>query len=183
MLTWVAPTCAGSAAPASNHLTVAANNNLYLTSGASNAIYMDGYDVSGSWQSYTPSWLGTTTNPATSGHTRTGRYKRIGKTVYVDITINVGTSGVGSGLYMFTLPFNAVSGRDQIIQAYILVSGSGEVGGIAKIEAAAPDRVNRVYLVNQTRANNYFSPFGNTYPVTTLPSGSVIKIAGMYECA
>jgi hypothetical protein len=168
---------------ASNHLTVAANNNLYLTSGASNAIYMEGYDVSGAWQSYTPSWLGTTTNPATTGHTRTGRYKRIGKTVHVNITITVGTSGVGSGLYMFTLPFNAASGRDQILQAYILASGSGEVGGIAKIEAATPDRVNRVYLVNQTRANNWFSAFGNTYPVTTLPSGSVINIAGTYECA
>lgn len=131
------------------------------------------------WTSYTPTWYGSTTNPATS-HTRTGAYKVIGKTVFFTIKITVGSGGIGSGLYSFSLPVNSVTTRDFVCWGLIVISGSGEIGGVAKIEGTAPDRVNRIYLVNQTRAANWFSAFGNTFP-SSLPSGSVITITGQYE--
>jgi hypothetical protein len=162
----------------------AGTSNLTIgTTGSTAAAGNHNHDVTSlsdtAWASYTPTWYGSTTNPATS-HTRTGAYKLIGKTVFFTIKITVGSGGVGSGLYSFSLPLNSVTTRDFVCWGLVVVSGSGEIGGVAKIEGGTPDRVARIYLVNQTRANNWFSAFGNTFP-SSLPQGSVITITGQYE--
>jgi hypothetical protein len=68
----------------------------------------------GQWQTYTPAWTASTTNPTLGNGTITGRYTQIGKTVHAMISVLLGsTTTVGSGSYSFSLPIAinaAVSG-------------------------------------------------------------------------
>src|SRR5690606_18634198 len=111
-----------------NALAVTGSTDLtgLLTIG-SGGLSIDGARADGAWTAYTPSWLGTSTNPGT--HTRVGRYKIIGKTCFFSIQVTLGTNGIGSGNYMFTLPVNAVTTRDQTVNCIITVAGSGDIGG------------------------------------------------------
>lgn len=57
------------------------------------------------WTSYTPSWTGSTTNPAIGNGTITGLSSQSGKTVTVQIEIIAGsTTTFGSGRWAFSLP-------------------------------------------------------------------------------
>lgn len=62
------------------------------------------------WTTYTPTLIGSTTNPVIGNGTLEGRYVAIGATVIGEIQIIAGTSGFnrGSGTYSVTLPTNAV---------------------------------------------------------------------------
>jgi hypothetical protein len=68
------------------------------------------YDAAatGVWQTYTPDWHGTTTNPALGNGTITGRYMVDGKTVRVEINLVMGsTTTYGSGVWSWSLPVTA----------------------------------------------------------------------------
>lgn len=62
------------------------------------------------WTTYTPSLIGSTTNPVIGNGTISGRYIAIGAMVFGEIRITAGTSGFsrGVGTYSVTLPTNAV---------------------------------------------------------------------------
>lgn len=59
----------------------------------------------GSWDAYTPSWTGTTTNPVIGNGSLTGRYTTMGShvTVYVKMTAGT-TTTFGSGAWIISLP-------------------------------------------------------------------------------
>jgi hypothetical protein len=61
------------------------------------------------WATYTPSWTtGADPQPSIGDGTITGRYKAIGKTVFVSVKINMGaTTTYGSGAWRISLPVNA----------------------------------------------------------------------------
>jgi hypothetical protein len=60
------------------------------------------------WTTYNPSWTASVTNPVIGNGTITGRYKQIGKTVFVVVKISMGTSTTyGSGIWRISLPVNA----------------------------------------------------------------------------
>ncbi|MEV5712220.1 hypothetical protein AB0K82_44605, partial [Actinoallomurus sp. NPDC052274] len=62
------------------------------------------------WTDYTPSWGASTTNPAIGNGTITGRYKRIGKTVFYKVVVTMGsTTTFGSGRWSIGLPSTAAS--------------------------------------------------------------------------
>jgi hypothetical protein len=62
------------------------------------------------WQTYTPTWTATTTNPTLGNGTLTGAYKQIGKTVFVRVKLSWGsTTTGGSGDWRFSLPVTAAS--------------------------------------------------------------------------
>lgn len=55
-----------------------------------------------SWTAFTPTWIGSGSNPAVGGaggHTVAGRYRIQGHTVDCRVKITVGTTGLGSGNY------------------------------------------------------------------------------------
>ncbi len=59
----------------------------------------------GAWQSYTPAWTASVTQPAIGNGVLTGRFLQIGKTVDVMVHILWGsTTSNGNGLYTFSLP-------------------------------------------------------------------------------
>jgi hypothetical protein len=64
----------------------------------------------GAWTSYTPAWTTDGTQPSIGNGTITGAYKQIGKTVFVRVKLNAGSStNFGSGAFQFSLPVTASS--------------------------------------------------------------------------
>lgn len=60
------------------------------------------------WDTYAPTWTGTS-NPAIGNGVLTGRFLRIGKTVFATIVLRMGsTTTYGSGAWTFTLPVASV---------------------------------------------------------------------------
>lgn len=80
------------------------------------------------WASYTPQWLGATTNPVIGNGTLTGNYMQAGKLVMFRIRVVMGsTTTYGSGAYTFGLPVPAVVSTDNAIDCSVFlkdVSGS-----------------------------------------------------------
>ena len=73
-------------------------------------------EVGGVWQSYTPVWTASTTNPSIGNGTLSGRYCLIGKLITAKIFLQFGTTSTpGSGAYSFTFPIAPLN--------YRLVSG------------------------------------------------------------
>lgn len=65
--------------------------------------------VNTAWTAYTPTWTGSTTNPALGNGTVSAAYKRIGKTVFFRIHYTFGsTTNFGGGAYAWTLPVTAI---------------------------------------------------------------------------
>jgi len=59
------------------------------------------------WQSYTPAWTASTTNPTLGNGTLVGRYCLLpNRTCIATIRLVIGsTTNIGSGTYLFTVPF------------------------------------------------------------------------------
>lgn len=73
------------------------------------------------WETWTPTLTASTTNPTLgTGSTAAGRYGRVNKTVFGQLTIQFGTSGTnaGVGFYFVSLPIAAQSGNVVIGQGY-----------------------------------------------------------------
>jgi hypothetical protein len=76
------------------------------------------------WANYTPVWTGATTNPVLNDGSIAGRYKQIGKTVFVEFYLKAGASTTfGSGNWSFTLPVTADS-------THLLGASSGHISGL-----------------------------------------------------
>jgi len=58
------------------------------------------------WETYTPIWTATTSNPVIGDGSITGRYAVLGATIYGEIRIVAGVTGYdrGSGIYRISLP-------------------------------------------------------------------------------
>lgn len=91
-----------------------------------------GVDITGAWQTFTPAWTAATTNPTLGNGTLVGRYMRIGRTVHVSITLTAGsTTNVGSGTYLFSLPFTAANnGVGYLGTARFTVGGTPYIGQV-----------------------------------------------------
>jgi len=85
--------------------------DLYLSGGVylggtGSANKLEDYET-GSW---TPTWLGTGSNPTVSYDTQEGRYVKIGSFVYVKVRLDIISSSGGSGtLLLDGLPFTATN--------------------------------------------------------------------------
>lgn len=69
--------------------------------------------IQSAWTTYTPTWSSSGTQPTLGNGSATGRYMRVGKTLHYVIVVGVGsTSTVGTGSYVWSLPFTvATPGR------------------------------------------------------------------------
>jgi hypothetical protein len=70
------------------------------------ASMFDDYEaLTNAWTSYTPSWIGSSSNPTLGNGIRNGAYISTGKRFEVSIDITFGsTTTAGSGTYTFGLP-------------------------------------------------------------------------------
>ena len=95
--------------------TIDSNADLDLRASGTGAVQMrsnlklvDGTSPDGEWTSFTPTWTGSTTNPAIGNGLIEGRYKLVGKTVHVWMMMTAGsTTTFGSGEYKISLPVTA----------------------------------------------------------------------------
>ena len=77
------------------------------------------------WETYTPIWTGATTNPAIGNGTLTGRWKRNGSNMDVQIHVLMGsTTSMGSNQWTFSLPTGYVIDNSKLATTTFQVVGS-----------------------------------------------------------
>lgn len=121
-----------------------------------------GVDTS-AWSSYTP-----TITPQTGSFTTasaSGRWKQIGKTVFVTITITITTNGTAGGYIKATLPTTVVN------------SGLYQIMGGKEISVVGATTTTIIF---PNTADSYTVFYNNTSPCG---SGNVVVISGTYETA
>src|SRR5512147_917213 len=63
------------------------------------------------WTSYTPAWTAATTNPEIGDGSRGGRYAKVGKVVFFESYLTIGTSTpLGTGIWYLSLPSTTAYG-------------------------------------------------------------------------
>jgi hypothetical protein len=90
-----------------------------------------GSQIESEWTSYVPVWTAASVDPVLNNGTLTGKYKLIGKTCFVRLRLQMGsTTTYGTGAWYFSLPFNAVSAYGVIMPATMLNNGAAWYSGI-----------------------------------------------------
>jgi hypothetical protein len=83
------------------------------------------------WQSFTPSWTGSVSNPVLGNGTVDARYLQVGKTVRFRLILTMGsTTTYGSGAWGLTLPI-APSDSQAVACVYVDASASTRCAGTA----------------------------------------------------
>jgi hypothetical protein len=130
------------------------------------------------WTTYTPAWTASTTNPDIGNGTITGRYKAIGKTVFVSVKINMGaTTTYGTGQWRVSLPVDAFSASSAILPTVFLDNGNSWFQGTSYTEyGGATSYVVPVWNRGSTGSvpADYLTPF-------TWDSTDSFSFAGSYE--
>lgn len=144
----------------------------------------------GLWQAYTPLWTGDGSTKPTKGNAAlTGRYCRIGRTIFFRLHLSYGsTSAGGNGGWYFSLPVpceptvSATSGAVILTNGCVVdlgtalyqVTGAGgllTVAGVDYVDVKIPSGTGR------TAFN-----VGATQPFA-FGTGDTVAIAGVYEAA
>lgn len=90
------------------------------------------------WTAYSVVWTALTTNPVIGNGVLTGRFLRMGKTVFCAVLLQPGsTTTFGTGEWRFTLPSEA-KGVEYIGTAYSLDAGTAHHDGIARVTDLTP---------------------------------------------
>lgn len=129
----------------------------------------------GAPSTYTPSWLSSGVAPALGNGTITGRYIQIGKLVYVQIKLTIGsTSTFGTGSYFFDLPVgaHAADAYNVTVQAFD-TSGSAFYAGSARPNGGSVLPITLAAPVGDYNAN---VPF-------TWAVGDTLTLTMVYEAA
>jgi len=132
--------------------------------------------IGAAWQTYTPAWTGTTTNPAIGNGTIQGIYAQIQKIVFVLVNILPGsTTTYGSGTYGFSVP--------------ITRSANAYMGGVAQILDASAGFINYMgpgqwasTTVVEYRLGNATGVFSPTVPIT-MGTSDQFRMFITYEAA
>jgi hypothetical protein len=142
-----------------------------------NSLDLDGYEVSGVWNGYTPTWAAAGTQPAIGNGTLTGRWKRVGNTVDFRILLIAGsTTTFGTGTWTWTLP-NGWSVVDY--------AGPGEPVGSALVRDNSPVTRYPMHVYTNTASTLAIIFYdgaivGQTYPWTWANGDSLI-LKGRFE--
>jgi hypothetical protein len=124
---------------------------------------------------YTPTWTGSSQNPAIGNGTITGRYMRDGKTVTATINIVAGsTTNFGLGNWIFTLPFTADTTVSPIGSAQIFDASTGTVYVGLVVNISSTTMV--VYSHNTTEALGFAVPM-------TWATSDALRLTFTYEAA
>ena len=115
-------------------------------------------DNGSAWTQVAPTW-GATTGSIADGSGLMW-WKRIGKTVFINLSLTVTNNGTGSGSITFTAPFASLNGA--VLCGRSDVTGGKMLQGVMKPGFATC---------------NVFT-YDNLYPAS---SGEVLRISGVYE--
>ena len=117
--------------------------------------------IGAAWESWTPSWTGSTTNPAIGNGFIGGSYCRINKIVIADGYVIAGsTTTYGSGTYRISIPFGTMISTNALIGYATLFDASAGYISYAGIASQATTS-----LV-EFRLGNGLGQFQPTVPVT-----------------
>ena len=117
---------------------------LGISAKAADSEKLDGLDstaflLDNGWQSYTPTWTASTTNPSIGNGTLSGRYIQIGKLVYCQFKMVAGsTTTFGSGEWRFSYPISPnTSYIDlQVGSSLLADAGVGYYSGVTRYGGA-----------------------------------------------
>lgn len=134
------------------------------------------------WKSYTPTWLGSTTNPSIGNGTITGQWRQVGDTMDVTIDILAGsTTSGGSGTYSWSIPSGFTIDTTKIVAANQTIAGiakwyqsSGTLNNlnIGSVQYASTTTVNVFTGSPATGPNNW----GSAAPYNAVNSTTMISI-------
>lgn len=126
-----------------------------LITDAVNSLVTSVGNITGAWTSYTPTWTSAGTAPAIGNGTLTGRYRLVGKTVDVVMSLVAGsTTTFGTSEWYLSLP----SGLDAAVQnlvvgpAFFNDAGTAYYSGTCAARAAAT-KLNFIQNASQVASN------------------------------
>jgi hypothetical protein len=129
------------------------------------------------WASYAVLWTADgVSQPDIGNGTLVGKFKRIGKVVFVHVTLTTGTTTTyGSGTWRFSLPLPATSSRAVTVPALYLDNGIAYHAGQAITEFAG-----NTSFVSVLSGGSPMAPVTSTNPFTWV-GGDSLTINGSYE--
>lgn len=149
--------------------------NKTLTAPAINNPTIDGVQVSLAWAAYTPTWLGSSTNPSLGNGSIDAAYTHIGKITFFRIRVTFGsTTNPGSGFWTFSLPATA---NGQVQDA---------IGQGNSFDTSAPARAGSTAVLASAGQVTALDDAGNRIGASTpftWANGDTISISGTYEAA
>ncbi|MEU8886747.1 hypothetical protein [Streptomyces sp. NPDC048442] len=140
-------------------------------------------DISGTWTSYTPTWVGLTALGASAS---TGRWARIGDTIHVIVALSWGTgSTMGTGALTASLPVAASAaplspGGWQGLGRYVPGDGSSWRIMAGLVQPAATTM--NAFVVRWTDSG-YVNPGTTPTPGYPWAAGSSMRLEVTYEAA
>lgn len=139
------------------------------------------------WNTYTPSWQAATTNPTLGlGGSLTGRWRQVGKTVFVNIYVQQGGAGAsaGSGAYTLSLPVVSFTGGTFYVgDAQILNSaGTSRFGGQTITTGGSQNVAIYIPEISGGNATGKLVRWDPTTPIS-FGNGDSVRISLTYEAA
>lgn len=152
-------------------------DQVFRSNGATASVLADP-SVFTAWSAYSPALTASTTNPTMGASTLVGRFKQIGKTVFFQLRLTIGSGfAAGTGFYKFSLPVaaNATSwAPEQVSMTGLVQQGSNRRACIGDMFDA-----NTFFLIrNSTEALVDSTGAGSAWA-----SGNILTASGFYEAA
>ncbi|MCP3820057.1 hypothetical protein NLX86_18750 [Streptomyces sp. A3M-1-3] len=160
----------------------AVNDRIVITlSGSGNWLAVGRMLTTGdpAWATYTPSWLGSTTNPSIGNGTLTGRYTLIGKTCHAAVIVIPGsTTAFGSGTYTFGVPFMSADDAVAYLGVARLTSGSTYIGQVNLGAGGTVANATFPASTTDTRGANM-----SQIAPATFANGNILRMSLTYQIA
>jgi hypothetical protein len=132
------------------------------------------------WTSYTPAWTTDgVTQPVIGNGSVPGAYKQIGKTVFVRVKLNCGsTTTFGTGAWQFGLPVTASNADGIQFPCSMLNNGSAWYQGT--VNGTYSGFTNRSAIIGQSAGANSSQGITSTFPFAWGDTDS-LQFNGTYE--
>jgi hypothetical protein len=167
-------------------ITSSNNSNLELAASGSGIVkaldyfeLSDGTSPEGEWTNFTPTWTASTSNPAIGDGLIEGRYKQVGKTVHVWMSVSMGsTTTFGTGEYKVNLPVPARMISSVVLDLVMRDDGTRHYNSLAHNDYTTGPSLNNtsVTLFWDTGVVTESAPF-------TWADGDYFIISGTYEAS
>ncbi|MEV7364239.1 hypothetical protein [Streptomyces sp. NPDC091299] len=130
------------------------------------------------WQSYTPAWTATSTNPSIGNGSLEGRYTRLpNRTAVATVRLAIGSStNIGSGTYVFGLPFATANDIVEYSGTARLSASATYIGQVTVGPNSSSMNVTFPTAATPASASN----MTNTLPVT-LTSGNILRFTLTFQ--
>ena len=133
--------------------------------------------IGAAWESWTPNWTASTTNPAIGNGFIGGSYCRINKTVIAEGYVIAGsTTTYGSGTYRISIPFGTMISSNGLIGYATIFDASA---GYISYAGVASQVSTSLVEFRLGAASNIFSP---TVPVT-MANADQLRFQLIYQVA